>query len=129
MKMKSTEIGKDEVTTISGGVIIEGKLSSNGNVRIDGKVNGDINAQGSVNIGENGEVTGEMNADVINIGGKVTGTVNAKEKLVLESKSVLKGDLVTKILVIEAGAYFEGKSNMSSGGAGSSSPGKLPSNE
>ncbi|RPI66825.1 MAG: polymer-forming cytoskeletal protein, partial [Ignavibacteriales bacterium] len=41
--MKSTEIGRDEVTTISGGVIIEGKLTSNGNVRVDGRVNGDIN--------------------------------------------------------------------------------------
>lgn len=126
MKMKSTEIGRDEITTISGGVIIEGKLTSNGNVRIDGRVNGDINANGSIIIGENGEVTGEINADVINLGGKVTGTVNAREKLVLESKSILKGDLITKILVIEAGAYFEGKSSMN---AGSVEQGRLTLNE
>jgi cytoskeletal protein CcmA (bactofilin family) len=37
---------------------------------------------------------------------------NAKEKLVLESKAVLKGDIVTKILVVEAGAMFEGRSAM-----------------
>jgi cytoskeletal protein CcmA (bactofilin family) len=117
LKMKSTEVGRDEVTTISGGVIIEGKLTSNGNVRIDGRVNGDVNANGSIIIGENGEITGEINADVINLGGKVTGTVNAREKLVLEAKSILKGDLITKILVIEAGAYFEGKSNMNASGS------------
>jgi cytoskeletal protein CcmA (bactofilin family) len=110
--MKNIETGRDEITTISGGVIIEGKLTSNGNVRIDGRVNGDVNANGNVIVGENGEITGEINAEIINLGGKVTGTVNAREKLVLEAKSILKGDLVTKILVIEAGAYFEGKSNM-----------------
>lgn len=124
--MKSTEVGRDEVTTISGGVIIEGKLTSNGNVRIDGRVNGDINANGSIIIGESGEVTGEINADIINLGGKVTGTVNAREKLVLEAKSILKGDLITKILVIEAGAYFEGKSSMN---AGSVEQGRLLPNE
>lgn len=128
--MKNSEIGRDEVTTISGGVIIEGKLMSNGNVRIDGRVNGDVSSNGSVIIGEGGEVSGEINADIINLGGKVTGTVVAREKLVLESKSLLKGDLVTKILVIEAGAYFEGKSNMSpQGNTGSPEQGKLSLNE
>jgi cytoskeletal protein CcmA (bactofilin family) len=126
LKMKSAEIGRDEITTISGGVIIEGKLTSNGNVRIDGRVNGDINANGNVIIGDSGEVNGEVNADVINLGGKVTGTVNAREKLVLESRSILKGDLITKILVIEAGAYFEGKSNMN---ASNTEQGKLTLNE
>jgi cytoskeletal protein CcmA (bactofilin family) len=127
LKMKSTELGKDEITTISGGVIIEGKLTSNGNVRIDGRVNGDVSANGNVIVGENGEINGEINADVINLGGKVTGTVNAREKLVLEAKSILKGDLVTKILVIEAGAYFEGKSNMNT--ASPVEQGKLTLNE
>jgi cytoskeletal protein CcmA (bactofilin family) len=55
-----------------------------------------------------------LTGETISIGGKVEGTVNAKEKLVLESKAVLKGDLITKILVVEAGAMFEGKSSMGS---------------
>lgn len=114
MKMKTNNnIGKDEVTIISAGVLIEGKLSSNGNIRIDGTINGDVFAEGNITVGENGEINGQLNAEVVNVGGKVNGSINAKEKLTLEAKSNLKGDLITKILVIEAGALFEGKSSMS----------------
>ncbi len=112
MKTRNTNEGKDEVTIISAGVVIEGKLISNGNVRVDGTVNGDITANGNVTVGENGEVSGEMHAEAIILGGKVTGKVSAKEKLTLEGKAVLQGDILTKILVVEAGAQFDGQSKM-----------------
>lgn len=113
MKTKSNGSSMEEVTIISSGVVIEGKVTSNGNVRVDGVVKGDINAQGNLTVGEHGSIEGQLTGDTVSIGGKVDGTVNAKEKLVLESKSVLKGDLITKILVVEAGAVFEGRSSMS----------------
>ncbi len=114
MKDKNnTNIGKDAVTIISSGVVVEGKLSSNGNVRIDGSVNGDITANGNLTIGNQGEVTGEVHAQIITIGGKISGTINAHEKIILESTSFVKGDIITKILVVEEGAVFEGKSSMS----------------
>lgn len=112
MKQKNAEIGKDAVTIISTGVIFEGRIKSNGNVRIDGTVNGDVFAEGNVTVGETGQINGEVKAGVITIGGKVTGTVNAKDKVILESKSSLKGDLISKILVVEEGASFDGKSSM-----------------
>jgi cytoskeletal protein CcmA (bactofilin family) len=102
----------DEVTIISNGVKIEGKITSSGNIRIDGDVQGDIASQNNVAIGEFGKVNGQINANEIIIGGTVSGTVKAKEKLVLDSKSKLNGDIITKILVVEAGAKFEGKSKM-----------------
>ena len=110
--MKTRENGKDEVTIISAGVYIEGKVTSNGNVRIDGRLQGDISAEGNVTVGEGGEVNGQIKAEVINVGGTVNGSLSAREKVVLEAKSNLKGDLITKILVIEAGAMFDGKSSM-----------------
>lgn len=112
MKYKNENVGKDEVTIIGAGVILEGKLTSNGNIRVDGTINGDVNASGNVTVGENGEINGEINAEVVNIGGKITGTIKSKEKTVLEAKAVLKGDLITKILVVEAGATFDGNSKM-----------------
>ena len=114
MKTKLNGSSMEEVTIISSGVVIEGKVTSNGNVRVDGIVKGDITAQGNLTVGEHGSIEGQLTGETVSIGGKVDGTVNAKEKLVLESKAALKGDLITKILVVEAGANFEGRSSMSS---------------
>lgn len=123
MKYKNDNIGKDEVTIIGAGVVLEGKLSSNGNIRVDGSINGDIMAIGNVTVGETGEITGEIKAEVISIGGKVLGSISAKEKAILESKAVLQGDIVAKILVVEAGAIFDGNSKMSEKGSSNSSAG------
>lgn len=113
MKSKTNGSYMDEVTIISSGVVIEGKVNSNGNIRVDGIIKGDIVAQGNLTVGDSGNIQGQLTGDVVTIGGKVEGSVNAKEKLILEAKSVLKGDIVTKVLVVEAGAVFEGKSSMS----------------
>ena len=102
----------EDITIISNGVKIEGKVTSTGSIRVDGTLKGDLNAKGNVSVGEQGNINGEIVANIVTIGGKVLGTVNAKEKLVLETKCVLKGDIITKVLVIEAGAKFDGKSNM-----------------
>ena len=112
LKDRPYEDNTIKVTTISSGVVIEGKLSSKGDVRVDGSVKGDVNVTGNVAVGESGEINGQINADIITVGGKITGTLNAKEKIVLESKAVLKGDLIAKILVVEAGAKFDGNSKM-----------------
>jgi cytoskeletal protein CcmA (bactofilin family) len=106
----------EEATVISKGVKIEGKLSCSGNIRLDGEVQGDISSQGVVIIGENGKVNGQINADSITIGGKVAGTLKAKDKVVLEAKANLKGDIITKILMMEAGAIFNGNTKMGDSG-------------
>ena len=118
MKTKPGNGDSDDITIISNGVKVEGKIFSDGSIRIEGNILGDIDSNGNVTIGELGEVFGKVNGISITIGGKVQGTINAKEKLILESKADLKGDVYTKILVVEAGARFDGKSNM--GGTGSS---------
>ncbi len=107
----------DETTIISHGVKIEGKVSCNGNIRVEGEIQGDITSQGKVIVGENGKVNGQISGDDVTIGGKVSGTIRAKEKLVLDSKGNLKGDIFTKILLVEAGAKFDGKSNMGDSGS------------
>lgn len=117
LKGNSYEGGRtEEATVISKGVKIEGKLSCSGNIRLDGEVQGDISSQGVVIIGEFGKVNGQINADNITIGGKVTGTVKAKDKVVLEAKANLKGDITTKALMVEVGAIFNGNTKMGDSG-------------
>ena len=113
LKNKQFEREKsDKNTIISNGVKIEGKITSSGNIRIDGEIQGDILSHSDVTIGEQGQVNGQINGAVITIGGKVSGIVRAKEKLVLDFKGNLKGDIFTKIFVVEAGAKYDGKSKM-----------------
>ncbi|GBD87909.1 polymer-forming cytoskeletal [bacterium BMS3Abin03] len=112
MKNRSLNGSMEDITIISSGVKIEGKVTSSGSIRVDGTLQGDLSAKGNVTVGEQGDINGQINANVVNIGGKVVGTVIAKEKLVLESKSSLKGDIISKILIVEAGAKFDGKSSM-----------------
>ena len=110
--LNNTQFGSsksEETTIISRGVKIERKITSNGNIRIDGEIQGDIFSENNISIGEDAKVNGQINANVITIGGKVRGIVRAKDKLILDSNSNLKGDIYTKNLVIEEGAKFDGK--------------------
>lgn len=111
---KDYSFENNELTIISTGVVLEGNMKCTGNIRVDGTINGDIVAEGNITVGTNGKVVGEISANDINIGGKVDGIVRAQNKVVLEAKAMLKGELITKILVIEAGAQFDGTSKMTS---------------
>jgi len=102
----------EDVSIISKGVLIEGKIKSEGNIRIDGVITGDLDVQGNLTLGETAEINGEVKAENITLSGRIVGFVNAQEKLVLEAKSVLKGDVAAKILVVEPGARFDGKCTM-----------------
>jgi cytoskeletal protein CcmA (bactofilin family) len=102
----------EDVSIISHGVRIDGNLMSEGNVRIDGIIVGNITVSGNLTIGDSSQLNGEIKAKNITMSGKVVGKILAEEKLKLEPKSVLKGDLITKYLIIEEGACFEGNSHM-----------------
>lgn len=110
--MTKKEIQSDDVSIISHTVKIEGNIYSDGNVRIDGNINGNISVNGNLTIGDTSNITGEVKATNVIMNGKINGKVTADEKLKLESKAVLHGDLISKILVIEEGAYFQGNSKM-----------------
>ncbi|HYQ86711.1 MAG TPA: polymer-forming cytoskeletal protein [Bacteroidota bacterium] len=108
-----TEPGNEAMSIITAGTICEGKLRSPGSIRIEGRVVGEIVAAQTVSIGSSGEVEGNVSAKTVTVGGKINGGVLAQEKLVFESKAVVRGDVRAAKLVIDEGALFDGKCIMS----------------
>jgi cytoskeletal protein CcmA (bactofilin family) len=104
--------GKD---ILSSDVEIKGSIKFQKELLIDGKVEGDINSDGILTVGENAEIRGEITTKSITVYGKVHGNITVAERCELKSKCVLQGDLKAARLVIEEGATFIGKSEVTSG--------------
>ncbi len=94
---------------------LEGAFTLEGSLRVDGVVRGTLNCGGTVTIGPNGSLEGDVEADEVILGGKVAGTVIARRRVILEPSAVLEGDLATVSLVIGEGARFNGACGMGEG--------------
>lgn len=105
-----------ELTLIATNTVFEGKIKTEGSIRIDGKFVGDIAAKANAAVGLTGIVDGTLSARTITVAGKISGKVIAEEKLVLESKSVMQGDIRAAKLVVDEGAVFDGKCDMKQAG-------------
>lgn len=93
---------------ISEGLHVTGNLACDGDVQIDGRVDGDIEAR-SLTIGDNGVVDGSITADEVHVSGTLNGEINARTVVIARSAHV-RGDVAHDVLSIESGAQFEGKS-------------------
>ena len=113
--------GKD---VLSSDVEIKGSIKFQKELLIDGKVEGEINSDGVLTIGENADIRGEIKTKSITVYGKVQGNITVGERCELKSRCTLQGDLKAARLVIEEGATFIGKSEVTSGtGLGGNSHG------
>ncbi len=108
------------VNLIGRGTVVVGDIQAESSIRIDGKVKGKINCKNTVNIGESGEVEGDVQAVNAVISGKVKGKLIVKQKVNLESKSSFTGELKAGKLIVDEGAIFNGTSDM--GGETSTPP-------
>src|SRR5213592_4538307 len=111
-KIMAEHSGKD---VLSSDVEIKGSIKFQKELLIDGKVEGEINSDGVLTIGENADIRGEIKTKSITVLGKVHGNITVAERCELKSKCTLQGDLKAARLVIEEGATFIGKSEVTSG--------------
>lgn len=86
---------------------VKGSISSDGEIQIDGSVEGDITAS-ALTVGDKGEVIGEVTAETVIVRGKVKGSVRGR-KVQLAATARVEGDITHSSLSIEPNAVFEGQ--------------------
>jgi cytoskeletal protein CcmA (bactofilin family) len=109
-KNQSAETGS--INLIGLGTFITGDIQSNGDVRIDGTLTGNITISGKLVLGNSGKVEGNIECANADFSGEVKGIVKVKETLSLKATAKINGDIVTGKLAIESGAVFTGTCNM-----------------
>lgn len=112
--LKKNKNDYDKISTLLGeDIIIDGgTVKANETMRIDGQINGSIESEGNIFVGEKGRINGNIQAINILIAGKVEGNLSAKEQIHLTSSSQLLGDMKCNSFVVDEGAIFQGKCDM-----------------
>jgi cytoskeletal protein CcmA (bactofilin family) len=93
-------------------VEVKGTLKFAGEMTFDGKLDGDIVSEGTLQLGDNAVVKGNINVNNVVVRGKINGNVSAREKIEIKSKSEVFGDIRSSKLVIEEGVTFVGKTEV-----------------
>ena len=97
---------------IDQGVAIEGKMVIAGMFRIDGAVKGSIASDHGLLLGENAKVEGQIDANDVTIAGRFDGHIFAKERVEIQPKGVVTGEIHSPCLVIQPGGILDGQCHM-----------------
>ncbi len=94
------------------GTKIVGNIVSDGDIRVDGEIEGEIKTSGRVVLGKNSLVTGTITCPNAEILGKFTGKIQISETLSIRETAIVEGEIITKKLAIDVNAIFNGTCNM-----------------
>ncbi len=94
------------------GTTLTGKVETESDFRLDGRVEGDIICKGKIVIGSKGCVKGNITTVNAEVFGNVEGTIRVRERLVLKASAEIKGDIFIQTLEIEPGAKLNGSCTM-----------------
>ena len=97
---------------LDAGSHIEGNLHFEDTFRVDGRLSGRVDSKGDLVVGEQGEVEGDIRVGRIFVSGTVKGSVQASQRVEITSRGKVHADLETPSLMIEDGAFFEGRCSM-----------------
>jgi cytoskeletal protein CcmA (bactofilin family) len=101
---------------ISSDVEITGTIRSTGSVRVDGKLDGEINCGGDAVIGKTATIKGNLAVNSAIVEGTIHGNITAKDRIELKSSARVTGDIKSKRLSVEDGVTFIGRSEVNPSG-------------
>jgi len=104
--------GIGSLNLIGTGTVIRGDIETAGDIRVDGTLIGKLTAKAKIVLGESAIIEGDMFCQNADISGAVLGNIIVDDMLTLKSTGRMHGDVITKKLVIEAGADFTGNCKM-----------------
>lgn len=110
-KKETDDKVSNRLTSLSIQSIIKGDCAIEGDLRIDGTVEGNIRCTGKVVIGSEGKVNGNISCTHACLHGTVIGDAYVKEELILKANCVMQGNIFTSKLEIESQAKFNGTCN------------------
>jgi cytoskeletal protein CcmA (bactofilin family) len=93
-------------------VEIKGNLKFTGELTFEGKLDGEIQSDGTLHLGDSAIINGNINVQSVVVRGKVTGNINAKERIEIKAKAELFGDIRATKLAVEEGVTFVGKTEV-----------------
>src|SRR3989339_1276894 len=122
--MTNREIGSEPETIISASVKLEGDFVSQGNVLIEGEVEGSLRTEKDLKVGERARISADVGAANAVVAGEIRGNIDITDRLELEPTAKVFGDIRTADLVIASGAIICGKITMGSEGISTVKSGK-----
>jgi cytoskeletal protein CcmA (bactofilin family) len=111
-KNKTAETPTGSTTIIGAGTVIRGNIESDGDIRIDGTLIGNLHAKAKVLIGVEGMVEGDVIGHDADVLGKITGQLKINELLQLRGNSKVSGEIYAGKLEVEPTATFNGNCHM-----------------
>jgi cytoskeletal protein CcmA (bactofilin family) len=99
-------------SVVASGSTWKGTLTVDSSVRVDGQLNGEINAKDTVHIAEGAKVDAKIQAAYVVVAGTFQGQMRCKERLELLPKSRVRGEITAKLLTVHEGAFIDGHVQM-----------------
>ena len=111
-KSSFNETPASATSIIGAGTTITGNVQSNGDIRVDGTIKGNLIAKAKILIGAEGVIEGDIDGNQADVLGKVTGKIKVADLLYLHGQAVVDGDIYAGKLQIEPTASFNGQCHM-----------------
>lgn len=97
---------------LSQGTSLNGNLTTQDDIRIDGVIEGNIKSEGKIIIGSGGHVVGDIECLNLDVLGRVSGNITCSDTTLLRSSAIFVGDIITQVLEVEPGAKLTGSCKM-----------------